>query len=126
MDVDSDSAKSLEPVPQPSETSSISRFEWLDLDPLGKVKVDEAHNASGGPQVEESGTAKDPWDAVLQDEPEGVDSSSPPTEVRSKVQASSQPRRASTGAAITRSQSLHTPTTSTSHSSSIQVREKLY
>ncbi|XP_056621944.1 phosphatidylinositol 4-phosphate 3-kinase C2 domain-containing subunit alpha [Triplophysa dalaica] len=118
MDVDSDSAKSLEPVPQPSETPMISQFEWMDLDPLSmrKVEVDEAPNASGGPYIEESETAKDPWDAVLQDETEGVDSSSPPMEVKSTVQ----PRRGSTGAAITKSQSLHMPTTSSSHSPSLQ------
>lgn len=126
MDVDSDSAKSLEPVPQPSETPIISQFEWMDLDPLSmrKVEVDEAPNASGGPYIEESETAKDPWDAVLQDETEGVDSSSPPMEVKSTVHASCQPRRGSTGAAITKSQSLHMPTTSSSHSPSLQVREK--
>lgn len=127
MDVDSETAKSLEPVPQASETPNFSRFEWLDLDPLNKrkVEVDETPNASGSPFLEESGTAKDPWDAVLQDEPEVVDSSSPPAQVKGKDNLASQPRRASIGAAVTRSHSVNIPATSKSHVPGKQVGEKL-
>ncbi len=53
---------SPEPMPQPSEPPNISRFEWLDLDPLNKrkeVEVEETPTVSSGPFVEESGTAKD-------------------------------------------------------------------
>ncbi|XP_065139171.1 phosphatidylinositol 4-phosphate 3-kinase C2 domain-containing subunit alpha [Paramisgurnus dabryanus] len=125
MDVDSETAKSLEPVPQPSETPNFSRFDWLDLDPLNKrkVEVDETPNASGSPFLEESGTAKDPWDAVLQDEPEVVDSSSPPAQVKDKDNLASQPRRASIGAAVTRSHSVNIPATSTSHVPGKQVNK---
>uniref|UniRef100_A0A8C2E1U6 Phosphatidylinositol-4-phosphate 3-kinase, catalytic subunit type 2 alpha n=1 Tax=Cyprinus carpio TaxID=7962 RepID=A0A8C2E1U6_CYPCA len=108
METELGSVKSLEPMPQPSEPPSISRFEWLDLDPLNKrkeVEVEEAPIVSSGPFVEESGTAKDPWDAVLLDEPEVVDNGT------------------STGAAVTRSQSLNIPATSTDHSPGKQVNK---
>ncbi|XP_042599874.1 phosphatidylinositol 4-phosphate 3-kinase C2 domain-containing subunit alpha [Cyprinus carpio] len=126
METELGSIKSLEPMPQPSEPPSISRFEWLDLDPLNKrkeVEVEEAPIVSSGPFVEESGTAKDPWDAVLLDEPEVVDNGSPSAQVKSKVALATQPRRASTGAAVTRSQSLNIPATSTDHSPGKQVNK---
>uniref|UniRef100_A0A673MCJ3 Phosphatidylinositol 4-phosphate 3-kinase C2 domain-containing subunit alpha-like n=1 Tax=Sinocyclocheilus rhinocerous TaxID=307959 RepID=A0A673MCJ3_9TELE len=125
METESGSVKSLEPMPQPSEPPNISRFEWLDLDPLNKhkeVEVEEKPTVSSGPFLEESGTAKDPWDAVLLDEPEVVDNGSPSAQVKSKVTLATQPRRASTGAAVTRSQSLNIPATSTDHSPGKQVR----
>lgn len=125
LETESASAKSLEPLPQPSEPPNISRFEWLDLDPLNKrkeVEVEDAPTVLGGPFIEESGTAKDPWDAVLLDEPEAVDNGSPSAQVRSKVTLANQPRRASIGS-VTRSQSLNIPATSTDHSAGKQVRE---
>uniref|UniRef100_A0A672LA67 Phosphatidylinositol-4-phosphate 3-kinase catalytic subunit type 2 alpha n=1 Tax=Sinocyclocheilus grahami TaxID=75366 RepID=A0A672LA67_SINGR len=126
METESGSVKSLEPIPQPSEPPNISRFEWLDLDPLNKrkeVEVEEKLTVSSGPFVEESGTAKDPWDAVLLDEPEVVDNGSPSAQVKSKVTLATQPRRASTGAAVTRSQSLNIPATSTDHSPGKQINK---
>uniref|UniRef100_A0A672QI71 Phosphatidylinositol-4-phosphate 3-kinase catalytic subunit type 2 alpha n=1 Tax=Sinocyclocheilus grahami TaxID=75366 RepID=A0A672QI71_SINGR len=113
-------------MPQPSEPPYISRFEWLDLDPLNKrkeVEVEETRTVSGCPFVEESGTAKDPWDAVLLDEHEVVDNGSPSEQVKSKVTLATQPRRASTGAAVTRSQSLIIPATSTDPSPEKQVNK---
>ncbi|XP_016344136.1 phosphatidylinositol 4-phosphate 3-kinase C2 domain-containing subunit alpha-like isoform X2 [Sinocyclocheilus anshuiensis] len=126
METQSGSVKSLEPMPQPSEPPYISRFEWLDLDPLNKrkeVEVEETRTVSGCPFVEESGTAKDPWDAVLLDEHEVVDNGSPSEQVKSKVTLATEPRRASTGAAVTRSQSLIIPATSTDHSPDKQVNK---
>uniref|UniRef100_A0A8C1FL68 Phosphatidylinositol 4-phosphate 3-kinase C2 domain-containing subunit alpha n=1 Tax=Cyprinus carpio carpio TaxID=630221 RepID=A0A8C1FL68_CYPCA len=125
METESGSVKSLEPMPQPSEPPNISRFEWLDLDPLNKrkeVEIEETRTVSGCPFTEESGTAKDPWDAVLLDEHEVVDNGSPSVQVKSKETLATQPRRASTGAAVTRSQSLNIPATSTDHSPDKQVR----
>ncbi|XP_050990973.1 phosphatidylinositol 4-phosphate 3-kinase C2 domain-containing subunit alpha [Labeo rohita] len=125
LETESASAKSLEPLPQPSEPPNISRFEWLDLDPLNKrkeVEVEDAPTVLGGPFIEESGTAKDPWDAVLLDEPEAVDNGSPSAQVRSKVTLANQPRRASIGS-VTRSQSLNIPATSTDHSAGKQVNK---
>lgn len=121
METESASVKSLEPVPQPSEPPNISRFEWLDLDPLNKrkeVEVEETPAVSGCPFIEESGKANDPWDAVLQDEHETVDNGSPTAEVKSKA---TQPRRASTGAAVTRSQSISISAKSMNHSTGKQV-----
>lgn len=126
METELASAKSLEPMPQPSESPNISRFEWLDLDPLNKhkeVEVEVTPTVSSCPFLVESGNAKDPWDAVLQDEPEVVDNGSSSAQVNSKATLATQPRRASTGAAVTRSQSINIPATSTNHSSGKQVGE---
>uniref|UniRef100_A0A4W4FJ69 Phosphatidylinositol-4-phosphate 3-kinase n=1 Tax=Electrophorus electricus TaxID=8005 RepID=A0A4W4FJ69_ELEEL len=103
MDSESVSVKSLEPVPQLPEPPSMSRFDWLDLDPLSKrrVEVEGASSAMGGTVMEESAHAGDPWDAVLRDETE--------------------PRRASTGMAVTRSYSINILETSSHHSQSKQV-----
>ncbi|KAI1889844.1 hypothetical protein AGOR_G00167110 [Albula goreensis] len=112
-DLESVSTKSLSPKPPASEAPSISRFEWLDLDPLSKRKADfeEAPCATDGAVAVEAGPAGDPWDAVLLDESEG---GSPPPEGKSQRPATAQPRRASTGA-VTRSLSLNIPATSSPH-----------
>ncbi|KAJ8406461.1 hypothetical protein AAFF_G00300350 [Aldrovandia affinis] len=109
-DLESVSTKSLSPKPPASEVPSISRFEWLDLDPLSKCKADceDAPCATDGAAPVESGPAGDPWDAVLLDESEGGASGSPPAEERGHTQ----PRRASTGAAVTRSHSPNVRATS--------------
>nr|XP_005159362.2 phosphatidylinositol 4-phosphate 3-kinase C2 domain-containing subunit alpha isoform X1 [Danio rerio]XP_005159363.2 phosphatidylinositol 4-phosphate 3-kinase C2 domain-containing subunit alpha isoform X1 [Danio rerio] len=123
METESASVKSLEPLPQPSEPPNISRFEWLDLDPLNKrkeVEVEETPAVSSCPFIEESGKAKDPWDAVLQDEHETVDNGSPKAEEKCKA---TQPRRASTGAAVTKSQSLSISSNSTNQSTGKQVNK---
>uniref|UniRef100_A0A8C4GP29 Phosphatidylinositol 4-phosphate 3-kinase C2 domain-containing subunit alpha n=1 Tax=Dicentrarchus labrax TaxID=13489 RepID=A0A8C4GP29_DICLA len=123
-DLDSSKAgtASLAPHPPPqqpavTESSSISRFDWLDLDPLTKRKAEneEASLASGGAAQTVPGVpAGDPWDAVL--ETEGNSSrSSPPLEAKAPQSVRSQHRRASTGAAVTRSHSLNIPGTSSPH-----------
>uniref|UniRef100_A0A665X089 Uncharacterized protein n=1 Tax=Echeneis naucrates TaxID=173247 RepID=A0A665X089_ECHNA len=108
------------------ESSSISRFDWLDLDPLTKHKAENEHSslASGGAaQTTVPGVpAGDPWDAVLETEGNST-SSSPPLEVKSPLSVRSQ-RRASTGAAVTRSHSLNIPGTSTQHKPNNQEKEK--
>ncbi|KAF3706201.1 Phosphatidylinositol 4-phosphate 3-kinase C2 domain-containing subunit alpha [Channa argus] len=117
-DIDSSQAStsSLAPNPTPQqptvmESSSINRFDWLDLDPLTKRKAEneEASLASGDTQQKVQGSpAGDPWDAVL--ETEG--NNSPPLEAKASLSVRSQQRRASTGAAVTRSHSLNIPGTS--------------
>uniref|UniRef100_A0A3B4BYN7 Phosphatidylinositol 4-phosphate 3-kinase C2 domain-containing subunit alpha n=1 Tax=Pygocentrus nattereri TaxID=42514 RepID=A0A3B4BYN7_PYGNA len=123
LDADSTSMKSLEPVPQPPEPTSISRFDWLDLDPLSKrrVEVEEAPSAQGEAVMEESAPAGDPWDAVLRDETEVTGSNSPSAQVKDQHIVTSQQRRASTGTAVTRSHSLNIPATSSHHNQSKQV-----
>uniref|UniRef100_A0A3Q3N2Q2 Phosphatidylinositol 4-phosphate 3-kinase C2 domain-containing subunit alpha n=1 Tax=Mastacembelus armatus TaxID=205130 RepID=A0A3Q3N2Q2_9TELE len=114
---------SLAPNPPPQqpavmEPSSISRFDWLDLDPLTKRKAEneEASLASGGAAQTVPGVAAgDPWDAVLETEGSGSSSSSPPLEVKASLSLRSQHRRASAGAAVTRSHSLNIPGTSSQH-----------
>ncbi|XP_068595133.1 phosphatidylinositol 4-phosphate 3-kinase C2 domain-containing subunit alpha [Brachionichthys hirsutus] len=119
------SAASLEPNPPPQQpiamaSSSISRFDWLDLDPLTKRKAEneDASLPGGAAQTLPASPSGDPWDAVL--ETEG--SRSPSVEV--KASARSQQRRASTGAAITRSHSLNVPGTSSQHKASSQEKGK--
>ncbi|XP_068168254.1 phosphatidylinositol 4-phosphate 3-kinase C2 domain-containing subunit alpha [Antennarius striatus] len=122
-DLDSSKAivASLEPNPPPqqpaaTEASGISRFDWLDLDPLTKRKAEneDASQATGGAaaQVVPASPSGDPWDAVLA------------TEGEAKASARSQHRRASTGAAITRSHSLNIPGTSSQHKAHSQEKGK--
>lgn len=114
---------SLEPNPPPQqpavmESASISRFDWLDLDPLTKRKAEneEVSQASGGAVHTEPGVpAGDPWDAVLETE-----GSSPPLDAKASS-GRSQHRRASTGGAVTRSHSLNIPGTSSQHRANSQV-----
>uniref|UniRef100_A0A8C9ZQM0 Phosphatidylinositol 4-phosphate 3-kinase C2 domain-containing subunit alpha n=1 Tax=Sander lucioperca TaxID=283035 RepID=A0A8C9ZQM0_SANLU len=126
-DLDSSQAgtASLAPNPPPQqpaamESSSISRFDWLDLDPLTKRKAEneEASLASGDTAQTVPGVAGDPWDAVL--ETEGNSSSSSP-QLEVKASLSVRGRRASTGAAVTRSHSLNIPGTSSQHKPNNQV-----
>lgn len=101
---------SLAPNPPPqqpagAESAGMSRFDWLDLDPLTKRKADSEEASrvgAGAPPVEPAGV--DPWDAVL----ESKDDSSPPLNAKAR-----QPhRRASTGAAVTGSHPLGVPASS--------------
>nr|XP_019934575.1 PREDICTED: phosphatidylinositol 4-phosphate 3-kinase C2 domain-containing subunit alpha [Paralichthys olivaceus]XP_019934576.1 PREDICTED: phosphatidylinositol 4-phosphate 3-kinase C2 domain-containing subunit alpha [Paralichthys olivaceus] len=121
---------SLAPNPPPQqpagmESPSISRFDWLDLDPLTKRKAEneEGTQAPGDAAQTVPVPAGDPWDAVL--ETEGNSSkSSPPLEVKAPLSVRSQHRRASTGAAVTRSHSLNIPGTSSQHKPNNQDKGK--
>ncbi|XP_026221905.1 phosphatidylinositol 4-phosphate 3-kinase C2 domain-containing subunit alpha [Anabas testudineus] len=123
-DLDSSQAvtASLAPNPPPqqqavTESSSISHFEWLDLDPLTKRKAEneDTSTASGGAEQTAQGSpAGDPWDAVLETKGNS-NSTSPPLEVKTSQSVRPQQRRASIGAAVTRSQSLNIPETSSQH-----------
>uniref|UniRef100_A0A673Z5C6 Phosphatidylinositol 4-phosphate 3-kinase C2 domain-containing subunit alpha n=1 Tax=Salmo trutta TaxID=8032 RepID=A0A673Z5C6_SALTR len=119
LDSSSTSIASLAPnPPQPAmESPAFSRFEWLDLDPLNKRKAEGEEGSSlasrGTVMVVGGPAGGDPWDAVLLDETEGVaGGSSPPVEVTGKLAGRSQPRRSSTGAAVTRNHSLTIPASS--------------
>ncbi|KAM3608625.1 uncharacterized protein V6R79_001843 [Siganus canaliculatus] len=129
LDSSQGSVASLAPNPPPQqptvvvEPSGISRFDWLDLDPLTKRKAEseETSPGPGGAVQTDAGTpAGDPWDAVL--ETEG--SSSPPLEAKASLSVRSQQRRASTGAAVTRSHSLNIPGTSSQQRPSSQDKGK--
>uniref|UniRef100_A0A8C7W4T2 Phosphatidylinositol 4-phosphate 3-kinase C2 domain-containing subunit alpha n=1 Tax=Oncorhynchus mykiss TaxID=8022 RepID=A0A8C7W4T2_ONCMY len=115
-------AVSLAPNPPPPavEPLAVSRFEWLDLDPLNRCKAEGDEGTSPAP----SGTVTvvggpaggDPWDAVLLDETEGgAGGSSPPTEVKGHLASRSQPRQLSVGAGVTRSHSLTIPESASQH-----------
>uniref|UniRef100_A0A7N6ADY5 Phosphatidylinositol 4-phosphate 3-kinase C2 domain-containing subunit alpha n=1 Tax=Anabas testudineus TaxID=64144 RepID=A0A7N6ADY5_ANATE len=132
-DLDSSQAvtASLAPNPPPqqqavTESSSISHFEWLDLDPLTKRKAEneDTSTASGGAEQTAQGSpAGDPWDAVLETKGNS-NSTSPPLEVKTSQSVRPQQRRASIGAAVTRSQSLNIPETSSQHKPNNQARGK--
>ena len=106
-----------------ADPSIISRFEWLDLDPLTKHKEDgeETPLVAGGGMAAAGGPAGDPWDAVLETEGSRGSSSSPSPEVKASPLMHSQPRRASMGAAVTRSHSLSLPGSSSQHKPNSQV-----
>ncbi|KAF3855193.1 hypothetical protein F7725_023248 [Dissostichus mawsoni] len=107
-------------------SSQRRRFDWLDLDPLTKRKAEneEASPASGAQTVQTVQTvAGDPWDAVLETEG-NTSSSSPPPEEKASLTVRSQSRRASTGAAVTRSHSLNIPGTSSQHKPNHQDKGK--
>ncbi|XP_060779986.1 phosphatidylinositol 4-phosphate 3-kinase C2 domain-containing subunit alpha isoform X2 [Neoarius graeffei] len=106
MDENSVSVNSLEPVLHLPDSSSISNFDWLDLDPLSKrrVEVEEISDALCEHEMVESVPTSDPWDAVLQEETEVMMSNSSLTQEEHKCTVTPQPRRASTGMAVTRNQ----------------------
>ncbi|KAM9480748.1 phosphatidylinositol 4-phosphate 3-kinase C2 domain-containing subunit alpha isoform 1-T3 [Clarias gariepinus] len=120
MDDNSVSVKSLEPVPHPTDSPSISRFDWLDLDPLSKHRVEAEENlgAFRGPVIVESVPANDPWDAVLREETEVTMSNSSSTQEKDKCTVPPQTRRASTGMAVPKT---HVPETSCPRKQSEQV-----
>uniref|UniRef100_A0AAQ5WYP6 Phosphatidylinositol-4-phosphate 3-kinase n=1 Tax=Amphiprion ocellaris TaxID=80972 RepID=A0AAQ5WYP6_AMPOC len=122
---------SLAPNPPPQqpavmESPHIRSFDWLDLDPLTKRKAEneEASPASGGTAQTVPGVpAGDPWDAVLETEGNSSSSSSPKLEGKVSLSVRSQHRRASTGAAVTRSHSLNIPGTSSQHKPNNQEQD---
>uniref|UniRef100_H3BBV2 Phosphatidylinositol-4-phosphate 3-kinase catalytic subunit type 2 alpha n=1 Tax=Latimeria chalumnae TaxID=7897 RepID=H3BBV2_LATCH len=80
---------------QAPQNSEMSKFDWLDLDPLSKPRVDNVeilHYAASDEKVDH--VAGDPWDAVLLEE-------------KHEQSQSLQPRgRTSSSVSVTRSQSL--------------------
>uniref|UniRef100_A0A8C5E2M8 Phosphatidylinositol 4-phosphate 3-kinase C2 domain-containing subunit alpha n=1 Tax=Gouania willdenowi TaxID=441366 RepID=A0A8C5E2M8_GOUWI len=114
--------------PAAMESSHISRFDWLDLDPLSKRKSEneETSLASGGPAMTVTGvSAGDPWDAVLETEGNSSkSSSSSPSEGKASLSVRPQHRRGSTGTSVTRSHSLKVSGTS-SHKANNQVGKGL-
>lgn len=88
----------------PSESCrDVSKFDWLDLDPLSKPKVDNVetlNKAENDGERASSMTAEDPWDAVLLEEKLLVT-----CHLERKVNGKS------SGATVTRSQSLNMRTT---------------
>uniref|UniRef100_A0A8C7GSC0 Phosphatidylinositol 4-phosphate 3-kinase C2 domain-containing subunit alpha n=1 Tax=Oncorhynchus kisutch TaxID=8019 RepID=A0A8C7GSC0_ONCKI len=121
-------AVSLAPNPPPSavEPLAVSRFEWLDLDPLNRCKAEGDEGTSPAPSgnvtVVGGPAGGDPWDAVLLDETEGgAGGSSPPTEVKGHLACRSQPRQLSVGVGVTRSHSLTIPESASQHKPNNQV-----
>uniref|UniRef100_A0A8C5FJN3 Phosphatidylinositol-4-phosphate 3-kinase, catalytic subunit type 2 alpha n=1 Tax=Gadus morhua TaxID=8049 RepID=A0A8C5FJN3_GADMO len=114
MDVDSAPGPALSPAHPAAaeEPTTVSHFEWLDLDPLTRRR-DESEETAGGRVTAAGDSAGDPWDAVL--ETEGSRGSSSPT---SEAKAST---GASGGAAMTRGHPLSPPSTSSQQLPNNQV-----
>ncbi|XP_029438012.1 phosphatidylinositol 4-phosphate 3-kinase C2 domain-containing subunit alpha [Rhinatrema bivittatum] len=93
--------KTAVPAVQPSQTSSdISKFDWLDLDPLSKPpKVDTVESicAEDSGKIAADRVAEDPWDAVLLEE-------KPPETCHAERRNNG---KTPCGATVTRSQSLN-------------------
>ncbi|MEE6499476.1 hypothetical protein FKM82_003460 [Ascaphus truei] len=87
-------------VPITQKPDEVSKFDWLDLDPLSKPKVDSVdlsnHTQDSGMVSCETG-GEDPWDAVLLEE-KPVKSSCTENKTNSK---------SASGATVTRSHSLN-------------------
>ncbi|XP_032300632.1 phosphatidylinositol 4-phosphate 3-kinase C2 domain-containing subunit alpha isoform X2 [Coturnix japonica] len=90
-------------LPTSEKCRDISKFDWLDLDPLSKPKVDSVetfYKAEDRGEMASSMTAEDPWDAVLLEEKLLVT-----CHLERKINGKS------SGATVTRSQSLNMRTT---------------
>ncbi|XP_064922166.1 phosphatidylinositol 4-phosphate 3-kinase C2 domain-containing subunit alpha isoform X1 [Columba livia] len=90
-------------LPASESCRDVSKFDWLDLDPLSKPKVDSVetlNKAENDGERASSMTAEDPWDAVLLEEKLLVT-----CHLERKLNGKS------SGATVTRSQSLNMRTT---------------
>ncbi|XP_064019697.1 phosphatidylinositol 4-phosphate 3-kinase C2 domain-containing subunit alpha [Pogoniulus pusillus] len=90
-------------LPVSESCGDVSKFDWLDLDPLSKPKVDStetSRKAENDGEMASSMTAEDPWDAVLLEEKLLV-----ACHLERKINGKS------SGATVTRSQSLNMKTT---------------
>uniref|UniRef100_A0A8C0UGU4 Phosphatidylinositol 4-phosphate 3-kinase C2 domain-containing subunit alpha n=1 Tax=Cyanistes caeruleus TaxID=156563 RepID=A0A8C0UGU4_CYACU len=90
-------------LPASESCRDVSKFDWLDLDPLSKPKVDTVetlNKAEDDGERASSMTAEDPWDAVLLEEKLLLT-----CHLERKVNGKS------SGATVTRSQSLNMRTT---------------
>ncbi|KAJ7412498.1 Phosphatidylinositol 4-phosphate 3-kinase C2 domain-containing subunit alpha [Willisornis vidua] len=94
---------SVSNLPASESCGDVSKFDWLDLDPLSKPKVDSAetlNKAENDGERASTMTAEDPWEAVLLEEKLLVT-----CHLERKVNGKS------SGATVTRSQSLNMRTT---------------
>ncbi|XP_060131966.1 phosphatidylinositol 4-phosphate 3-kinase C2 domain-containing subunit alpha [Zootoca vivipara] len=99
-DLEVTATKSTVNLPTSENSSDISKFDWLDLDPLSKPKVDSMdilYTAEDVAKVTCSTVVEDPWDAVLLEEKS-------PVKCRLERKVSG---KSSSGATVTRSQSLN-------------------
>ncbi|XP_060623795.2 phosphatidylinositol 4-phosphate 3-kinase C2 domain-containing subunit alpha [Anolis sagrei] len=99
-DLEVTGAKSTVNLPAPESSSDISKFDWLDLDPLSKPKGDSMeilYNAEDGGKETCNTVVEDPWDAVLLEEKS-------PGKCHHERKLSG---KSTSGATVTRSQSLN-------------------
>ncbi|KAM3851421.1 phosphatidylinositol 4-phosphate 3-kinase C2 domain-containing subunit alpha isoform 1-T2 [Vipera latastei] len=99
-DLEMTGAKSTISLPTSESSNDISKFDWLDLDPLSKPKVDNIdifYTSEDGGKITNTKVVEDPWDAVLLEE-----KSPGKSHLERKLSGKS-----ASGATVTRSQSLN-------------------
>lgn len=97
-DLEMTGAKPTISLPTSESSNDISKFDWLDLDPLSKPKVDNLdifYTSEDGGKITK--VVEDPWDAVLLEE-----KSPGKSHLERKLSGKS-----ASGATVTRSQSLN-------------------
>ncbi|XP_041052806.1 phosphatidylinositol 4-phosphate 3-kinase C2 domain-containing subunit alpha [Carcharodon carcharias] len=109
-------------LPVCENSSDVSKFDWLDLDPLNKARIENLELSQSTTEIEQkidAGTAAgDPWEQVLQKQSPS-ESSQP--DVKSEGASLKQPSGKSTsGVSVTRSLSLNLRSTSSQFSDRIQ------
>ncbi|XP_058014702.1 phosphatidylinositol 4-phosphate 3-kinase C2 domain-containing subunit alpha isoform X2 [Ahaetulla prasina] len=99
-DLEMTGAKPTISLPSSESSNDISKFDWLDLDPLSKPKVDNIdifYTSEDGGKITNAKVVEDPWDAVLLEE-----KSPGKSHLERKLSGKS-----ASGATVTRSQSLN-------------------
>ncbi|XP_013926231.1 PREDICTED: phosphatidylinositol 4-phosphate 3-kinase C2 domain-containing subunit alpha-like [Thamnophis sirtalis] len=99
-DLEMTGAKPTISLPISESSNDISKFDWLDLDPLSKPKVDNIdifYTSEDGGKITNAKVVEDPWDAVLLEE-----KSPGKGHLERKLSGKS-----ASGATVTRSQSLN-------------------
>ncbi|KAL7992151.1 hypothetical protein Chor_016407 [Crotalus horridus] len=99
-DLEMTGAKSTISLSTSESSNDISKFDWLDLDPLSKPKVDNIdifYTSEDGGKITNTKVVEDPWDAVLLEE-----KSPGKSHLERKLSGKS-----ASGATVTRSQSLN-------------------
>ncbi|XP_048448796.1 phosphatidylinositol 4-phosphate 3-kinase C2 domain-containing subunit alpha-like [Rhincodon typus] len=128
---DLESSSTMVPkLPVCENSNDVSKFDWLDLDPL-KARIENLELSYSATDIEvkvDAGTvAGDPWEQVLQKQ---SPSESSPPDIKSKVASFKQPSgKSPSGVSVTRSLSLNLRSTSSQlsdrgrNNKSLQVRD---
>ncbi|XP_067902369.1 phosphatidylinositol 4-phosphate 3-kinase C2 domain-containing subunit alpha [Heterodontus francisci] len=109
-------------LPVCENSNDVSKFDWLDLDPLSKARIENLelpHSATKTEQKADAGTAAgDPWEQVLQKQ---NPSESSQRDVKNEGAMLKQPSgKSASGVSVTRSLSLNLQSTSSQLSDGVQ------
>ncbi|XP_060694930.1 phosphatidylinositol 4-phosphate 3-kinase C2 domain-containing subunit alpha isoform X1 [Hemiscyllium ocellatum] len=120
---DLESSSTMVPkLPVCENSNDVSKFDWLDLDPLNKARIENLELSYSStdiePKVDTGTVAADPWEQVLQKQ--SPLESSPP-DIKSEVASFNQSSvKSASGISVTRSLSLNLRSTSSQLSDSVQ------